>query len=350
MNNRITFSTPTQSSPELQTVPAPPTNTIYLQYVGFWRRFAAQWIDLFIIYIATLPILLLVVNAIVDYEPITKPPAIIIFLVQYYIVIAPVILFWIYSVVTTYLFQTTLGKKVFGIKVVQSNGERLSLLRIIFRETIGKLISFIVLFIGYIMIALTNKKQSLHDYIIGSVVVYKDPTKKKSVVMVTIISIFGLLAVAYIAMALYVSSISYFANKPKSPSSYANIQEFGTITKESLNENSENTTTHTEIINSATDFENALITRNDPVANDALFKVAVTDKVMESIICCDGYGSLSNSSCQFQKSKSISSITITKDCTPNGEFSINILPVENIPMSCTAGTATHSGAKFEGCN
>ncbi len=65
----------------------------------------------------------------------------------------------------------TLGKKAMGIKVVDMAGNKPSAMTFFLREIIGKLVSAIILFIGYLMILWDGKKQGLHDKIAGTVVV-----------------------------------------------------------------------------------------------------------------------------------------------------------------------------------
>jgi uncharacterized RDD family membrane protein YckC len=64
----------------------------------------------------------------------------------------------------------TLGKMVVGIKVVRSDGERISVLRAIGRY-FAAMLSGLILCIGYLMAAFTDRKQTLHDMICDTVVV-----------------------------------------------------------------------------------------------------------------------------------------------------------------------------------
>lgn len=65
----------------------------------------------------------------------------------------------------------TLGKKAMGIKVVDLAGNKPTAMTFFLREIIGKLVSSIILFIGYLMILWDGKKQGLHDKIAGTVVI-----------------------------------------------------------------------------------------------------------------------------------------------------------------------------------
>lgn len=65
----------------------------------------------------------------------------------------------------------TLGKKVMGIRVVDVSGNKPSYFTFFLRDVIGKLVSSIILLIGYFMILWDSKKQGLHDKIASTYVV-----------------------------------------------------------------------------------------------------------------------------------------------------------------------------------
>ena len=71
--------------------------------------------------------------------------------------------------------QATLGKKLLGMVVTDLAGNRLSLGRAIGRY-FAKFVSAIILGIGFIMVAFTEKKQGLHDMIAGTLVHIGQPT------------------------------------------------------------------------------------------------------------------------------------------------------------------------------
>ncbi|MBL9001949.1 MAG: RDD family protein [Phycisphaerae bacterium] len=66
--------------------------------------------------------------------------------------------------------QGTLGKMAMGMRVTTLRGERISLGRATGRFA-GRIISGLILGIGYIMVAFTEKKQGLHDLIAGTLVI-----------------------------------------------------------------------------------------------------------------------------------------------------------------------------------
>lgn len=65
----------------------------------------------------------------------------------------------------------TLGKKALGIKVVDSEGKTPSVVTFFLREIVGKIVSAIILLIGYLMILWDDKRQGLHDKIAGTYVI-----------------------------------------------------------------------------------------------------------------------------------------------------------------------------------
>lgn len=65
--------------------------------------------------------------------------------------------------------QATIGKQAMGLIVTDVEGRRIDMGRAALRA-FGKIISCIILFIGYIMAAFTPRHQALHDMIAGTLV------------------------------------------------------------------------------------------------------------------------------------------------------------------------------------
>jgi uncharacterized RDD family membrane protein YckC len=66
--------------------------------------------------------------------------------------------------------QATLGKRLFGLKVIDQNGQRIGFGRASGRF-FGKILSGCLCAIGYIMAAFTERKQALHDIMAGTFVI-----------------------------------------------------------------------------------------------------------------------------------------------------------------------------------
>lgn len=85
--------------------------------------------------------------------------------------IATFVLQWLYySYMESGPWQATLGKRALGLKVTSMNGERISFLNATGRY-FAKIISGIILLIGYLMMLWDDKKQCLHDRLAGTLVV-----------------------------------------------------------------------------------------------------------------------------------------------------------------------------------
>lgn len=67
-------------------------------------------------------------------------------------------------------YQASLGKIALGLKVVDTDGKRLTFLRAAGRN-VSKLLSVVTFFIGFMMAGWTNKKQALHDMVAGCLVI-----------------------------------------------------------------------------------------------------------------------------------------------------------------------------------
>ena len=65
--------------------------------------------------------------------------------------------------------QATLGKMALGLKVSDLKGNRISFARASGRH-FAKIVSGMILLIGYIMAGFTNRKQALHDMIAETLV------------------------------------------------------------------------------------------------------------------------------------------------------------------------------------
>jgi uncharacterized RDD family membrane protein YckC len=140
-------------------------HTHRLKYAGFWMRFWAYLLDLIVIgsidRILVKPTFRFLDLPLLDsnvFAPIT---------------VATAITFYAYFVLMTRYFQQTLGKMVFGIKVVGLVEDRLSWKTILFREWIGRFISSTIV-IGYIITAFLPKKQGLHDLFSDTSVVHEN--------------------------------------------------------------------------------------------------------------------------------------------------------------------------------
>lgn len=81
-----------------------------------------------------------------------------------------VVLQWLYFAgLESSSMRGSLGKRACGLIVVDMEGRRLTFLRATARY-FSKMLSALVLFVGYLMIAFTERRQGLHDLIASTVV------------------------------------------------------------------------------------------------------------------------------------------------------------------------------------
>ena len=126
-----------------------------MNYAGFWIRFVAALLDSVII--VALSVIVATVFAVIKLA-VVGSLAQLVLTIGYYV--------WFQS-----LSGQTLGKKVMKIKVVNAVGTTPSLGTFALREILGKLVSGLLLGIGYLMVAWDSKKQGLHDKIASTYVV-----------------------------------------------------------------------------------------------------------------------------------------------------------------------------------
>ena len=137
------------------------------KFVGFGKRLVAYIVDAIIVYVIAQILIVIEVTVlpkIMDGQSFAT---------------AAIALSWIIIMLTYLAYfiflessqkQATLGKRIMKIKVVDSQGKRLSLANSIGRN-LGRILSGMIMGIGYLMIIFTKKKQSLHDMLAKTYVV-----------------------------------------------------------------------------------------------------------------------------------------------------------------------------------
>ena len=78
-----------------------------------------------------------------------------------------------YGVIMVAWRGQTVGKMIVGIQVVDANGNIPGIGAVLLRETVGKFLSTIALFLGYLWVAWDKDKRGWHDHIAGTYVVRK---------------------------------------------------------------------------------------------------------------------------------------------------------------------------------
>jgi uncharacterized RDD family membrane protein YckC len=178
----VTVEVSAASAP-VASAPLPQTTTAALEdHAGFWKRVAAYILD-FIILLVPGTIIQKMMGSDAAQETMKQtmaasPGDFHVFLGayhQYYVTMWPAVLIitlitWAYfAVCESSAWQGTVGKLALGIRVVDEQGKRISFLRATGRF-FAKYLSTLIIFIGFLMVAWTRRKQGLHDIIAGTLV------------------------------------------------------------------------------------------------------------------------------------------------------------------------------------
>jgi uncharacterized RDD family membrane protein YckC len=150
-------------------------------YAGFWLRFAAWGIDLFLSCATMIPVALIgaIPYLFFTNEAEGDPNEIMRSISSAYTavyVFAVMTASWFYFIVfECSKLQATPGKLALGLRVTDEQGRRITFLRSVSR-TVSKILSGAMLMAGYILAGVTPRKQALHDLIAGCLVVHGQQT------------------------------------------------------------------------------------------------------------------------------------------------------------------------------
>lgn len=159
------------------------------KYAGFWWRFLAYLIDYAILsifsLIALIPFIVTIsytsfifsLSELADMESTQLIGSVIgTYMLAILLIIAAGWLY--YALMESSKYQATPGKMAIGLKVTDANGNRITFGRATGRY-FGKILSGLILLVGYIMAGFTSKKQALHDIIADTLVVKTDASIEK---------------------------------------------------------------------------------------------------------------------------------------------------------------------------
>lgn len=144
------------------------------RYGGFWRRVLAYIIDAIILAIVGGVISGTVMGSAAGLSslPVGADPTAAFTGAMAGVQLVSFVLNWLYfAILESSSMQGTIGKKALGMIVTDLDGGRIGFGRATGRY-FAKLLSALILMIGFIMVAFTARKQGLHD-ILASTLVYK---------------------------------------------------------------------------------------------------------------------------------------------------------------------------------
>ena len=168
---------------------------------GFWKRYVAYFIDIVILYIAVeilstiyfsfqahseMETLMQLYNSLKAGNADGEPPDPYVLMQQLKNVLLPALIFSTsvyfilggiyFSVMESSRHQATVGKRLLGIKVTNTNGQPIELPQSIGRYCAASL-SWISLNLGHALAAWTPERRALHDYVASTRVENVDPKK-----------------------------------------------------------------------------------------------------------------------------------------------------------------------------
>jgi uncharacterized RDD family membrane protein YckC len=194
-------------------------------YAGFWRRWAALFLDQLILSIPLGMIfffLALAMGLTGAMGSSTQPPVAAILGMEFgfYLIWWTAALFY-FATQESSEAQATFGKRALGIKVTDTEGRRLS-----FKHAMGRwfaaALSYMSIYIGFLMAGFTQRKQGLHDVIASTLVVDKwaytafperQERKPSGCVIVFMVVIIGSLILVPIFIAIAVAQYAEYARR-----------------------------------------------------------------------------------------------------------------------------------------
>ncbi len=148
--------------------PTAPLDTVEssgTRYAGFWRRFVAAAIDGLLMLLLLAPLSITIVGR-QEAEVAAISFSFSSILVEYLLPMVITLLFW-------FFYSATPGKMLLGLKIIDAqHGGKPKPFQLLMRY-IGYFPSMVVLFMGFIWIAIDEKKQGWHDKVAETLVVRK---------------------------------------------------------------------------------------------------------------------------------------------------------------------------------
>lgn len=145
---------------------ARPAGAQALERAGFWIRLGAYLVDSLVLFAGGFAVA--IVAAMVRYNALEREELEIFATIVFYV--SAMALHFIYYTVTVGWWGQTLGKRLFRLKVVRTDGSRLTYLRS-FARSCAYYVSGTFFYAGFVVIGLNKEKRAAHDFMCGTMVV-----------------------------------------------------------------------------------------------------------------------------------------------------------------------------------
>ena len=157
--------------PPFRTAPAFVPASAQVVYAGFVRRLAAFLLDGLVIGAINVALIFVLALAFglsaLGRHRAPNPADAALFLLIYPVIFGVALLY--YSLQESSVHQATLGKRALGIKVTDLGGQRIS-----WKHAVGRwfaaALSYLTVYIGFLMAAFTERRQALHDMVASTLV------------------------------------------------------------------------------------------------------------------------------------------------------------------------------------
>ncbi len=149
---------------------APVATETKFEYAGFWIRFVAVIIDGIVLGIVNWILAFVIIGGSMGMASGGDYTGFGAMLGGYYVLVLGIQVSY-YALLESSSRQATLGKMAVGIKVGNERGERISVPNA-FGRAFMRIVSYLILLIGFIMAAFDVRKQALHDKVANTVVYY----------------------------------------------------------------------------------------------------------------------------------------------------------------------------------
>jgi uncharacterized RDD family membrane protein YckC len=151
------------------------THTQSAEYAGFWLRVVAYIIDAIVMWIPAFIISFIFGVSNMSFDPQNQQPSDIFTGAYFGSMFLNMVIYWLYfALMESSAKQATLGKMALKLKVTDMQGNRIGFGQATGRF-FGKIVSGMILMIGFIMAGFTEKKQALHDIMASTLVVKSNP-------------------------------------------------------------------------------------------------------------------------------------------------------------------------------
>ncbi len=140
------------------------TQQTSVYYAGFWIRAGALFVDSAVLWIISMVVGL-------GLTPLCRWGSLHAVQVRWWSnlwIIPNLLVSILYFAIMTKRYGGTLGKLAFGLQVISTDGGPLRWRQVILRESIGKWLSTLPLWFGFLRVVWAEKKQGLHDEMAGT--------------------------------------------------------------------------------------------------------------------------------------------------------------------------------------